>query len=239
MKIKVQRVSGSIEAITLTEPLEVDRGPGLNILRTSTGMHHFFTEDGKYDGWARKMENKATDARSFLNQADEALALAAQIESDREVEWSIVDYCREEVRRQGHDITKPAGIIRVAGMLQAWEHALEYSVVGKPPYDTDVRYIAKLIEPQKNADGYRKCRVRVGDTEVNPKWMQLYTDMLTLLSEWNTLEPLDFYRKFCELHPFVDGNGRTGKVLLNWRAGTLSNPFFPPNDFWGKPILNP
>lgn len=35
------------------------------------------------------------------------------------------------------------------------------------------------------------------------------------------------------------GNGRTGKILLNWLNGTLLNPIFPPADFWGRPIQNP
>jgi hypothetical protein len=45
-----------------------------------------------------------------------------------------------------------------------------------------------------------------------------------------------FYFEYEEIHPFRDGNGRTGKILFNYLKGTLDNPQMPPN-FWG--ISNP
>jgi hypothetical protein len=40
-----------------------------------------------------------------------------------------------------------------------------------------------------------------------------------------------FYFEYEEIHPFQDGNGRTGKILYNYLKGTLDNPQLPPN-FW-------
>ncbi len=40
------------------------------------------------------------------------------------------------------------------------------------------------------------------------------------------------YREFELVHPFSDGNGRTGKVLLNYLADTLERPTMP-SDWFG------
>lgn len=45
-----------------------------------------------------------------------------------------------------------------------------------------------------------------------------------------------WYKEFEDIHPFVDGNGRTGKILYNWLNGTLKVPTIPFN-WWG--IANP
>ena len=45
------------------------------------------------------------------------------------------------------------------------------------------------------------------------------------------------YFAFEHVHPFPDGNGRSGKVIYNWARGTLDRPEFPPA-FWGG-ITNP
>ena len=162
---------------------------------------------------------------------------------------TIIEYVIEEVRRQGHDIHARDGIYRVSWMLDAWAWAIGRS--HNSPTVGDAIALGTIIEPDKNAHGIRRVGVRVGSHicpsygEVSQKLKDLFKvkDIImegTDVIPHNKLEDsLDFYEEFELIHPFVDGNGRTGKILLNWLNGTLLDPVFPPRDFWGKEIENP
>lgn len=151
---------------------------------------------------------------------------------------TIIEYVTEEVSRQGHDVTAIDGLERVQWMLRAWVYALT-SLKKEPlqPLLSDAERIGKMVEPVKNGGGWRQCQVRVG-YRICPDYHEVPT-LLVELFESKGLSPLEFYRQFLEIHPFVDGNGRTGKVLLNWMNGTLHDPIFPPSDLFGHPIRNP
>ena len=148
---------------------------------------------------------------------------------------TVIDYCTEEVRRQGHDTHAMYGIERVGWMLDAWGYAL--SVDGGPELD-HIIVIGRKIERFLNLKGIRDCGVRVGG-RICPDYKMVPELLEELFGHIDNLCPLEFYRKFEEIHPFVDGNGRTGKILLNWLNGTLLHPIFPSNDFWGEWIVNP
>lgn len=152
----------------------------------------------------------------------------------------VVAYCAQEVWRQGHDVADLDGIQRVGWMLDAWAYALERQTSPSVlPTVQDVIEIGKRIERGKNAAGVRECNVMVG-ARVCPRWETVNR----LLVEWGEFllkgpDPFDAYRKLLEVHPFADGNGRTGKVILNWLNHTLRAPVFPPATFWGREIRNP
>ena len=152
----------------------------------------------------------------------------------------LYDYIREEVRRQGHDVTRAEGQLRIAWMWEAWEWARAGAQAGGRPRLNDIECLGKLIEPTKNVRGFRTVGVRVGPHICPPPEdvIPRLTDLLNNAAALGSL-PLEFYKAFELIHPFVDGNGRTGKVLLAWMARTWDDPEFPPADLFGKPIRNP
>ena len=154
-----------------------------------------------------------------------------------------IEYVTEEVQRQGHDTCQLDGIKRVGWMLEGWSYAIGKRA--KLPTLIDAIQLGKYIERRKNAGGLRKCGVRVGHQktptadEVRERLPRLFSYLENRRSCPNDLGPYSFYREFELIHPFADGNGRVGKILLNWLNRTLFNPVFPPNDFWGEEIRNP
>lgn len=151
----------------------------------------------------------------------------------------VTDYVIEEVTRQGHKTTVPEdGFARVVYMLNAWQYALVHE--HHNPTVDDIRIMGRLVEPDKNPNGFRRCGVMVG-IRVCPNWQRVPDLLVTLFEQMPDYadRPIAFYKEFEMIHPFIDGNGRTGKVLLNWLNHTLDAPVFPPADLWGRPIRNP
>lgn len=149
-----------------------------------------------------------------------------------------------EVERQYHPIGTQEFKERVEWMTDAWMWAME-SNAERPTID-DILFVAGRIEPVANKLGFRTQHVSVGgrncpDPERVPELVsRLWTHIHTVLprqgravvhSSYMTAD--DFYLEFENIHPFVDGNGRTGKVLHNWLLGTLHNPVLVKDYFGG------
>ncbi|GAE32842.1 Fic family protein, partial [Alkalihalobacillus hemicellulosilyticus] len=75
----------------------------------------------------------------------------------------------------------------------------------------------------RNAGVYRKSIVIIsGASHTPPDYMsvpQLMSDLISWYSEENRLHPVEkaaiLYSKFVNIHPFIDGNGRTSRLLMN------------------------
>ncbi len=142
---------------------------------------------------------------------------------------SVIKYIAEEDKRQGR------GPIQVYWMADAWEHATwlrTEGVMSVPDIET-VEVLGRLIEREKNVNGIRSVPVYVGwEEKLRPPLIRHALN--SLLDHWKDMSPDQRYYEFETIHPFLDGNGRTGKILYNWDS--LDSPTMPPN-FWN--VSNP
>lgn len=151
-----------------------------------------------------------------------------------------------EVERQYHPIGTQEYAERVEWMTDAWMWAIDTSKERRHPTIEDVLFIAARIEPDVNRFGFRRTGVWVGP---HPKmdYTRVPQAMELLWQAIDTVQPVqgkrndirddymsadDFYLEFEEIHPFGDGNGRTGKILHNWLLGTLEDPVLV-HDYFG------
>jgi len=141
----------------------------------------------------------------------------------------IVRFCAVECELQR------SGERSVFNMMQAWTYA--QGRCHEHPTEDDIVAIGALVEPTKNMGGYRKTGVRVG-SDVKPSWQLVPAEMTDLVEATTTLGPDEWFFAFETIHPFVDGNGRSGATLYNWLAGTLNAPTWPPN-FWNDQRRRP
>lgn len=137
----------------------------------------------------------------------------------------IVQYAAEECKRQR------SGELSVWWFYTAWEYAFRYR--NKPIDKRRIVELGKLVEPSVNREGMRNMDVRVGDDK-KVHWKSIHNELDTLLEELPSIDPAKFYRRYEDIHPFADGNGRTGTLLYNWMLKSLGTPIHPPD--WDDPV---
>jgi hypothetical protein len=121
-------------------------------------------------------------------------------------------------------------------MVEAWLYAHRHR--NQPIKLRDILALGRIIEPVKNSDGFRKCGVSVG-YDVKMDWQGVPDAMDELIAGQPAIAAsedaaIEWFRRYEEIHGWVDGNGRSGSLLFNWILGTLKVPVHAPN-LWSDP----
>ena len=155
---------------------------------------------------------------------------------------NVIKYCAEECIRQGK-----RDPMSTYNMVNAWDYAAWYGDERQITVDF-IENIGNRVEPIDNANGIRTVPVFIGYEKRDAERLHERLEDLIKAYYDGRLDPTDkryriavtsedvFYFEFENIHPFGDGNGRTGKILYNYLLGNLKNPVMPPN-FWN--IANP
>ena len=121
------------------------------------------------------------------------------------------------------------------GHAKAYDHI--YSMLDKPVTEEDILFLHKLFFEQidsGNAGSYRKKNVIITGTDYLPPDYQKVPELMkkhieNINKDVKDKHPLeeasDLHAEFESIHPFTDGNGRIGRLLLS--IFTMKNGYCP------------
>lgn len=211
---------------------------------------------------SRKSKNQGELAvfNKLLEYNKEKVSIWPYAGTISETEMRILEYCAQECKRQHSGEMSVYDMINAWDY--AIEYKAYDDPIGPNKITLEfIAQIGKLVEPNDNFRGFRRIPIGIWDgytwiekAEWNrvPILLEMLLDSYYLgllntdaedakngdphYSGWNSLSQSaedQFYYEYENIHPFVDGNGRSGKILYNYLKGTLDNPVMPPN-FWGS-----
>ena len=115
-------------------------------------------------------------------------------------------------------------------LAQALTYLEDLAQNDRPVSQTDVRQIHKLILTDINdeeAGSYRRVKVKISGSAYEPPQPESVAPQMTDFSDWllsvtQNLEEEDpivaacaAHAWFAQIHPFIDGNGRTARIIMN------------------------
>lgn len=149
---------------------------------------------------------------------------------------NIVKFCAGECERQQSGEMSVYHMVCAYGRTMSINCSAAFGKNGPSVNSVEdvIMTIGKTLEPVKNSGGYRITSVRFANgTQAIPA-RNIPDAMQSLCHNGNLLTPEEFCKEFMDIHPFIDGNGRTGAIVYNWMYNTMENPIAMPNFYKPK-----
>lgn len=127
-------------------------------------------------------------------------------------DWTLKDFVRESNRIEG--------ILRMPWTLEVDAHRqfLEQTRIGI----CDLGGFVDQIEPGARLRDKIGLNVRVANHTPPPGGPEIVAELEKLLERITAgLDPYSAHHEYENLHPFTDGNGRSGRVLWLWQIGGI------------------
>ena len=116
--------------------------------------------------------------------------------------------------------------LEAVGYKEAFQYVEELAKKDKPLSEYDIKSIHNLVLADRPEDRgvFRRVNVRIAGALTNPVQPYLIEpkigELLKNYQKWsNTMHIVEsvanFLLQFESIHPFIDGNGRTGRLLMN------------------------
>lgn len=116
--------------------------------------------------------------------------------------------------------------LEAVGYKEAFEYVEELAKQDKPLSEYDIKSIHNLVLADRPEDRgvFRRVNVRIAGALTNPVQPYLIEpkigELLKNYQKWSKTMHIvecvaNFHLQFESIHPFIDGNGRTGRLLMN------------------------